>query len=169
MVNIIVAVSDNNAIGKDNKLLFRLKRDLQNFKKVTTNQIVIMGRKTYESIGKPLPNRINVVLSKNNDNIFDYKDDINTFTELEDAIETIHNVYPEKEIFIIGGGQIYKQALEKNLVDRLFITKVKKVVEDADTFFPEIDYKNDWVITDVERYFENGLEFFIYQAVRKEK
>ena len=65
MVSIIVAISENNAIGKNNELLFKIKKDLQNFKEITTNNVVIMGRKTYESIGKPLPNRINVILSRN--------------------------------------------------------------------------------------------------------
>ena len=164
MVNIIVAISENNAIGKNNKLLFRLKKDVENFKKITTNNIVIMGRKTYESIGKPLSNRINVVLSRNN-NL--KNDSISIFNDLKSAIDEMKIFYPEKDIFIIGGGQIYKQAIEENLVDKLIITKVKKVVNDADTFFPDIDYKNDWHITEVERYFENDLEFFIYQAIKK--
>ena len=167
MVNIIVTISENNAIGKNNELLFRLKKDLQHFKKITTNNIVIMGRKTYESIGKPLSNRINVVLSRNVSNILDYKGNIIIFNDLKSAIDEMKIFYPEKDIFIIGGGQIYKQAIEENLVDKLIITKVKKVVDDADTFFPDIDYKNDWNITEVERYFENDLEFFIYQAIKK--
>ena len=121
MVNIIVAISENNAIGKNNKLLFRLKKDVENFKKITTNNIVIMGRKTYESIGKPLSNRINVVLSRNN-NL--KNDSISIFNDLKSAIDEMKIFYPEKDIFIIGGGQIYKQAIEENLVDKLIITKV---------------------------------------------
>lgn len=167
MINIIVALTENNAIGRNNSLLFKLKRDLQHFKEVTSGNIVIMGRKTYESIGKPLPNRVNVVLTKDVNNIFDYNDDINIFTDLEDAIETMKNTYPEKDVFIIGGGQIYKEALDNGLVDKLYITKIKKEVPDADTFFPMIDYKNEWCITVVERFFENDIEFLIYQAVRK--
>ena len=164
MINIIAAITDNNALGKDNKLLFRLKKDMAHFKNITTDNVVIMGRKTYESIGKPLSNRINVVLSRNN-NL--KNDNISIFNDLKSAIDEMKIFYPEKDIFIIGGGQIYKQAIEENLVDKLIITKVKKVVDDADTFFPDIDYKNDWNITEVERYFENDLEFFIYQAIKK--
>ena len=167
MINIIVAITENNAIGKDNKLLFKLKTDLQHFKEVTTNNIVIMGRKTFESIGKPLPNRINIVLSKHPNNIFDYKDDIHIFEELEDAIIEMQRTYPEKEIFIIGGAQVYNQAIENNIVDRLYMTKIKKTVEDADSFFPPIDYKKEWFITDVKRYFEKGVEFFIYQVNKR--
>lgn len=167
MVSIIVAISENNAIGKNNELLFKIKKDLQNFKEITTNNVVIMGRKTYESIGKPLPNRINVILSRNVSNILDYNGNIIIFDNLKDAIDEMKILYPEKSIFIIGGGQVYKQAIEEKLVDKLIITKVKKYIEDADTFFPDIDYRNDWNITDVDRFFENGLEFFIYQAIKR--
>lgn len=167
MVNLIVAITDNNAIGRKGELLFKLKTDMQNFKKLTTDNIVIMGRNTYDSIGKPLPNRINVVLTSEPDRISDFKDGIICFDEMEEAIESMKRVYPDKEIFIIGGGQIYRYALENNLVDKLYITKIKKVVEDADTYFPTIDYRKDWFITNIERYFENDIEFFIYEAIKK--
>ena len=163
MINIIVAISENNAIGKDNQLLFSLKKDLQHFKNLTTNNVVIMGRKTYESIGKPLPNRINLVLTRENkENI----DNIETFSSIEDAIEYSKTNYPNKEIFIIGGGQVYLQALNKEIVDKLYITKVKKHIEDADTYFPNIDYHKKWNIKNVEIINENGLEYFIFEAVK---
>lgn len=163
MINIIVAISENNAIGKDNQLLFRIKKDLQHFKQLTTNNVVIMGRKTYESIGKPLPNRVNFVLTRENtENI----DKIETFSSIEEAIEYSKIKYPNKEIFIIGGGQIYLQALEKNIVDKLYVTKVKKIIPDADAFFPNIDYKNKWKIENVERYIEKDLEYFIFDAIK---
>lgn len=164
MVNIIVAITDNNAIGKDNKLLFKLKKDLEHFKDLTTDNIVVMGRKTYESIGKPLPNRINVVLTKNEEYI---NDNVIIFNDLNQALIKMQENFPEKEIFIIGGEIIYKQALEENFVDRLFMTKIKKTVEDADAFFPEIDYKKKWHIVDVKRYFERGIEYFIYQVNKR--
>lgn len=159
MVNIIVAITENNAIGKDNKLLFSLKKDLQNFREVTTGQIVIMGRKTFESIGKPLPNRVNAVITREKQ-----IDGVKIYTSLEEAIKTLNDEYPDKEIFIIGGGQIYKEALDNDLVDTLYMTKIKKEVLDADTYFPSIDYKKKWRISDVKRYFENDIEFFIYKA-----
>lgn len=163
MVNIIVAITENNAIGKDNKLLFRLKKDLQNFKEVTVGQIVVMGRKTFESIGKPLPNRVNAVITSNK-----VIESVKVYSSLTNAIEKLKMEFPEKEIFIIGGGQVYKEALNNDLVDTLYITKIKKEVLDADTYFPEIDYRKKWRITDVKRYIENNIEFFIYKAEKND-
>lgn len=167
MVNIIVAISDNNAIGKDNKLLFKLKKDLEHFKEITSNNIVIMGRKTFESIGKTLPNRINVILTKDEKYGLNITDDILIYNDIEDAINEMQKQYPNKEIFLIGGAQIYQQALDKNIVDRLYMTKIKKVIDDADAYFPDINYREDWSITDVKRYFEKGIEYFIYQADKR--
>ena len=99
MINIIAAITDNNALGKDNKLLFRLKKDMAHFKNITTDNVVIMGRKTYESIGKTLPNRVNIVLSRN----MKSNEDFYTFDSIEKAIEWSKENYPQKEIFIIGG------------------------------------------------------------------
>ena len=165
MINIIAAITDNNAIGKDNKLLFRLKKDMAHFKNITTDNVVIMGRKTYESIGKTLPNRVNIVLSRK----MESNEDFYTFDSIEKAIEWSKENYPQKEIFIIGGASVYDKALKDDIVDKLYMTKIKQTVEDADAFFPEIDYKRKWSITSVERFFENGIEFFIYEAEKKDK
>lgn len=165
MINIIAAITDNNALGKDNKLLFRLKKDMTHFKNITTDNVVIMGRKTYESIGKTLPNRVNIVLSRN----MKSNEDFYTFDSIEKAIEWSKENYPQKEIFIIGGASVYDKALKDDIVDKLYMTKIKQTVEDADAFFPEIDYKRKWSITSVERFFENGIEFFIYEAEKKDK
>ena len=165
MINIIAAITDNNALGKDNKLLFRLKKDMAHFKNITTDNVVIMGRKTYESIGKTLPNRVNIVLSRN----MKSNEDFYTFDSIEKAIEWSKENYPQKEIFIIGGESVYDKALKDDIVDKLYMTKIKQTVEDADAFFPEIDYKRKWSITSVERFFENGIEFFIYEAEKKDK
>lgn len=165
MINIIAAITDNNALGKDNKLLFRLKKDMAHFKNITTDNVVIMGRKTYESIGKTLPNRVNIVLSRN----MKSNEDFYTFDSIEKAIEWSKENYPQKEIFIIGGASVYDKALKDDMVDKLYMTKIKQTVEDADAFFPEIDYKRKWSITSVERFFENGIEFFIYEAEKKDK
>lgn len=165
MINIIAAITDNNALGKDNKLLFRLKKDMVHFKNITTDNVVIMGRKTYESIGKTLPNRVNIVLSRN----MKSNEDFYTFDSIEKAIEWSKENYPQKEIFIIGGASVYYKALKDDIVDKLYMTKIKQTVEDADAFFPEIDYKRKWSITSVERFFENGIEFFIYEAEKKDK
>lgn len=165
MINIIAAITDNNALGKDNKLLFRLKKDMAHFKNITTDNVVIMGRKTYESIGKTLPNRVNIVLSRD----MESNEDFYTFDSIEKAIEWSKENYPQKEIFIIGGASVYDKALKDDIVDKLYMTKIKQTVSDADTFFPEIDYKRKWSITSVERFFENGIEFFIYEAEKKDK
>ena len=165
MINIIAAITDNNALGKDNKLLFRLKKDMEHFKNITTDNVVIRGRKTYESIGKTLPNRVNIVLSRN----MKSNEDFYTFDSIEKAIEWSKENYPQKEIFIIGGASVYDKALKDDIVDKLYMTKIKQTVEDADAFFPEIDYKRKWSITSVERFFENGIEFFIYEAEKKDK
>ena len=165
MINIIAAITDNNALGKDNKLLFRLKKDMAHFKNITTDNVVIMGRKTYESIGKILPNRVNIVLSRN----MKSNEDFYTFDSIEKAIEWSKENYPQKEIFIIGGASVYDKALKDDIVDKLYMTKIKQTVEDADAFFPEIDYKRKWSITSVERFFENGIEFFTYEAEKKDK
>lgn len=165
MINIIASITDNNALGKDNKLLFRLKKDMAHFKNITTDNVVIMGRKTYESIGKTLPNRVNIVLSRN----MKSNEDFYTFDSIEKAIEWSKENYPQKEIFIIGGASVYDKALKDDIVDKLYMTKIKQTVEDADAFFPEIDYKRKWSITSVERFFENGIEFFIYEAEKKDK
>lgn len=165
MINIIAAITDNNALGKDNKLLFGLKKDMAHFKNITTDNVVIMGRKTYESIGKTLPNRVNIVLSRN----MKSNEDFYTFDSIEKAIEWSKENYPQKEIFIIGGASVYDKALKDDIVDKLYMTKIKQTVEDADAFFPEIDYKRKWSITSIERFFENGIEFFIYEAEKKDK
>ena len=167
MINIIAAITDNNAIGKDNKLLFRLKKDMAHFKNITTDNVVIMGRKTYESIGKTLPNRVNIVLSR--DMVSGDNDDFYTFDSIEKAIEWSKENYPQKEIFIIGGASVYNKALKDDMVDKLYMTKIKQTVDAADVFFPEIDYKRKWSITSIERFFENGIEFFIYEAEKKDK
>lgn len=165
MINIIAAITDNNALGKNNKLLFRLKKDMAHFKNITTDNVVIMGRKTYESIGKTLPNRVNIILSRD----MESNEDFYTFDSIEKAIEWSKENYPQKEIFIIGGASVYDKALKDDIVDKLYMTKIKQTVEDADAFFPEIDYKRKWSITSVERFFENGIEFFIYEAEKKDK
>jgi len=132
MVTIIAAIANNNALGKDNDLIWHLPADLKRFKKVTTGHYILMGRNTFESIGKPLPNRTSVIITRN-DNYF--KDGCLVANSLEQALELSKD---EEEVFIIGGAQIYNYALENNLADKLDITVVHEDFE-ADVFFPEID------------------------------
>ena len=144
---IIVAIADNNAIGKDNALLWHISEDLKFFKRTTTGCPVIMGRKTFESIGRPLPNRTNIVISRG----FTAPEGVIVVSSLAEAYEAVSQCHSElvsschselveespSRCFIIGGGQIYAQAITD--VDRLIVTHVHTVIEDADTFFPEID------------------------------
>ena len=136
MVTIIAAIAENYALGKDNDLIWHLPADLKRFKKRTSGHTIIMGRKTFESIGKPLPNRTSIIITRNSNY---FKDGCLIANSLEKALELADS---EKEVFIIGGAQIYRQALESNLVDALDITLVHKKF-DADVFFPEID-KSIW-------------------------
>lgn len=133
MITIIAAIGHNNALGKDNQLLWRLPKDLKHFKTLTENHPVVMGRKTYESIGKALPNRTNIVVSRK-PNWF--QEGILIVSTLKEALKFAKKI--DETIFIIGGGEIYKQTMD--LADRLEITLVEGDF-DADTFFPEIDPK----------------------------
>ena len=134
ILSIIVAVDENRGIGKNNKLLVSIPEDLKRFNKITTGHPVIMGRKTFESIlsytKKPLPKRTNIVVTSNSD--YKYKDCI-VVSSLDRAIEKA-KLIDKKEIFIIGGAQIYQQAIDK--VDKLYLTVVKGIF-DADAFFPD--------------------------------
>ena len=131
-ISIIVAVSENNVIGKNNDLLWRLPDDMKFFKNTTIGHPVIMGRKTFESFGKPLKERKNIIITRQKDY---HPDGVVVVHDLENAIEEAQKEGIE-EIFIIGGGEIYKQAI--SLTDRIYLTLVHHTFEDGDTFFPEL-------------------------------
>lgn len=161
-ITLIVAKSKNNAIGKNNALLWRLSADLKNFKRLTSGHCIIMGRKTYESIGKPLPNRTNIIITRNKD--FEAAGCLIQHS-LDSALDSARNS-EEKEVFIIGGAQIYQQALDR--VDKIYLTQVDTEIE-GDTFFPVLDSKK-WKCTQKEEYFadqknEYNYAFEIYQRV----
>ncbi|MFD2915639.1 dihydrofolate reductase [Psychroserpens luteus] len=129
---IIVAAGDDNAIGKDNDLIWHLSDDLKRFKSLTNGHCIIMGRKTFESFPKPLPNRTHIVITRQNN--YKAPDGIIVVNNMEDALDAARN---DKQPFIIGGGEIYKQSM--GLADRIEITRVHHKFPDADTYFPEID------------------------------
>lgn len=134
MITLIAAVAENNALGKDNQLLWHLPDDFKRFKSVTTGHHIIMGRKTFESFPKPLPNRTHIIITRQN---YNTPEGCIVVDSLEKAIA----VCPKnEETFIIGGGEIYRQSI--TIADKLDITKVHHIFE-ADTFFPEID-SNEW-------------------------
>ncbi|MFC1687509.1 dihydrofolate reductase [Patescibacteria group bacterium] len=129
-VSMIAAISENRGLGKDNKLIFRIKEDLQHFKKMTSGHPVIMGRKTFESIGRPLPNRTNIIITRN----ADYQAEKCVIVDsLEEAMQRAADV-DQEEVFIIGGGQIFEESMP--VADKLYLTIVKGAPE-ADVFFPE--------------------------------
>ena len=134
MITVIAAIATNNALGKDNDLIWHLPADLKRFKKVTTGHYIIMGRNTYESIGKPLPNRTTIIITRNKNY---FKEGCLIANSLEQAIEMSKE---EANVFIIGGAQIYKETIAKDLAQQLDITMVHKDFE-ADVYFPEIDFK----------------------------
>lgn len=135
-LTIIVAAGEDNAIGKDNDLIWHLKDDLKHFKKLTSGHHIIMGRKTFESFPKPLPNRTHIVITRQNN--YKVPDGVIVVSNLEDALDAARN---DNQPFIIGGGEIYKQSI--NLADKLELTRVHATFDGADTFFPDIDL-NQW-------------------------
>ena len=160
--SIIVAISDNNAIGRDNQLLWHISEDLKFFKRTTLGCPVIMGRKTFESIGRALPKRVNIVISRG----FSTAEEVAVTTSLEEAFKVAEETNLER-CFVIGGGQIYSQALP--LVDSLIVTHVHTVIEDADTFFPEID-PVIWQVAERSELFhdeESGYSFEFVKYVKR--
>ncbi|WP_113661667.1 dihydrofolate reductase [Pedobacter nanyangensis] len=129
-ISIVVAVSENNAIGKDNQLLWHLPADLKHFKNITTGHTIIMGRKTYDSIGKPLPNRRNIIITRQKNLHIEGVEVVNS---LDEALALSKD---QEEVFIIGGAEIYKQALAVS--HRIYLTRVHQEFE-ADAFFPELE------------------------------
>ena len=160
--SIIVAISDNNAIGRDNNLLWHISEDLRFFKRTTLGWPVIMGRKTFESIGRALPSRVNIVVSRG----FSTGEDVAVAGSLEEAFRVAEETNLER-CFIIGGGQIYAQALP--MVDSLVVTHVHTVIEGADTFFPPID-PSVWAVAERSELFtdeETGYTYEFVQYTRK--
>lgn len=158
-MNIIVAIDNNYGIGKNNDLLISIPEDMKFFRNMTTDCVVIMGKKTLESFpnGKPLKNRINIVISN----------DINYKVENAIIVHSINDAILEakkyeKEIFIIGGASIYKQFI--NIVDTLYITKIEKDFG-AEVFFPKIN-ENEWIITplsDIQYHNDIPYQFIKYK------
>ena len=147
MVSVIVAVAENGVIGDKNTLLWHISEDLRNFKRVTSGHPVIMGRKTFDSLGRPLPNRTNVVITRQNLEIEGCK----VVHSLEEALSLFS---PEEELFVIGGAQIYAEALP--LADRFYLTRVHHAYE-GDTSFPKWN-ESEWNLMESER-FERGEKY----------
>lgn len=158
-ISIIVAISKNNVIGNKGKLLWHISDDLKNFKKITTGHHVLMGQKTYESIGKPLPNRTNIILS----DIPNFKaKNCFVFNRLDDALN-FAKLRNEEELMIIGGGMIYKLLLP--LTSKIYLTKVNKNYI-GDVKFPKLNLKN-WKETSSEKHLKENppFEFTILEKI----
>jgi len=146
MLSIIVATAKNRAIGKNNQLLWHMPADLKFFRKTTSGHTVIMGRKTFESVGQPLPKRRNIVITRQPN----YSaEGIEVAGSLEEALELCEHERTTDEVFIVGGAEIYRQAMP--LTDKMYLTIINQEFEDADTFFPEID-DNQWQLENVEHH-----------------
>lgn len=202
--NIIVAVADNGAIGRDNSLLWHIPDDLKYFKKVTLGSPVIMGRRTFESIGRPLPKRTNIVVTRSggmtgpDGSVVPFPDGVLVASSLEEAfmmasMPAVRGLAESPFVktgtpdvlsgqcasgacaaeeedagcFVIGGGEIYRQAIKS--ADRLYVTEVHVSIEDADTFFPEVDASVWREISRSELQTDQGtgygFEFVVYDRV----
>ncbi len=158
-ISIIVAAAENGVIGKDNQLLWRLSEDLKLFKKRTTDHAIIMGRKTFDSIGKALPNRVNIVVSRNTELKIEGCEVVNS---LKKAIAKAVELSEKEEIFIIGGEKIYK--LAEDLANKLYFTKVEAVLQ-GDAFFDIKPYSNWNLKTSIpyQKDIKNEYDFIIQE------
>ncbi len=137
MISIIAAIDEKNGLGKNNDLLFKIPEDTKRLREITTGHPLVMGRRTFESLGRLLPNRTHIVITRDSQRIekLSYHPEA-VVTSLEDGIEIGKKSAGGEEVFVFGGGEIFKQAVEKGLVDRLYLTIVEGDYG-ADVFFPE--------------------------------
>lgn len=158
-ISLIVAAAENGVIGKDNQLLWRLPDDLKRFKHLTFGHPIIMGRKTYESIGKPLPGRTSIVITRSSG----YEvEGVLVVDSLEKAIDMARQ-QEANEAFVIGGGEIYREALVKKLINKVYLTRVQTEIE-GDTFF-QIPNQDEWSITSQENHPADERHKYAFQFV----
>ena len=153
MIILVAAIAKNWAIGKNNSMLWHLPNDFKHFKNVTSGNLILMGRKTFESLPGVLPNRKHLIITKQNN--YAVPEQCETYPTITSAIEK----YKDQTIYIIGGGEIYKQTLP--IADQMEITLVDEDFEDADAFFPEFNW-NDWEITAKTEYTKDEKHKFNY-------
>jgi dihydrofolate reductase len=154
MISFIVAMDDNRVIGKNNQLPWRLPEDLKFFKKVTMGHPVAMGRKTHESIGRLLPGRENIIITRNRE--YD-PEDCSVFHSIEEFVENCRS--RDEEVFVIGGAEIFKETFPH--ADRLYLTHIHEEFA-GDTFFPEFDFK-EWELTSSEKGIKDEKNPFDYE------
>ena len=162
MLSIIVAIAENNIIGGDNKLLWHISEDLKRFKEITTNHTIIMGRKTFESLPRILPNRHHIIITRDENYTID-SDSVSIFHSLDEVLAKYDNL--DEEAFIIGGGEIYNLLFP--YCKKIYLTKVKKSFE-GDTEFPKIDYKS-WNIIYSSEEKTNSEDGILYEFIDLDK
>lgn len=160
MITLVVAKNEKNVIGDDNQLIWHLPSDLKHFKEITTGHPILMGRKTFDSIGKPLPNRLNIVITRNRTW---QADGVEVAHSLEEAVETGLKAAPN--IFIIGGGKIFEESME--IADAIELTEIYNQL-DGDALFPEINTEI-WEEVSRQDYKKDEKNQFDYSFIRYEK
>ncbi len=146
-LNLIVAADVNGCIGKagPEPLVWKQRSDMMRFKKLTTGQVVIMGRNTFESLGKPLPDRINIVITSRFKDDLLKRGDVVVADSLEEACAMAHTIFPNRKPFLIGGGMVYNEAIQKDMVGKFYITVVKTTIDgDAIVKFPDFSDLGIW-------------------------
>lgn len=174
MFKIIACINQKRVLGKDGKLLYTIKNDLSNFCRMTTNNVVIMGRKTFNSLpnGEPLKDRINIVLTTDEEfGVYQDYDNVYIVHSVKDVVELCEAFFSDKELFVIGGETLYRQFMEENLVDEMRLTIVKDDA-DGDVFFPEYN-EDDWYsyyksMAQVSSW-ENVDKSFYFEVLKKKK
>lgn len=163
MISLLVAMDRNNVIGFENDMPWHLPNDLKFFKETTTGNTIVMGRKTFESIGRVLPNRKHIVLTKSNNN---FPDEVEVVQDIESIIQLSES--NDEELFVIGGGNIFKQLLP--YADKLYVTLINETFE-GDVFFPNISME-EWEEVSKEKGIQderNPYEYYFIQYVRKNR
>lgn len=157
MLSIVVAISENNVIGKDNKLLWHIPEDMKRFKMLTTGHTIIMGRKTFESLGKVLPDRKHIILTRDHSYVVDNENVqiVNDINKLDEYIED------DKENFVIGGAIIYSQLIGK--VDKIYMTKIHKTFE-GDAYFPKLN-ETEWMEIQREKGIQDSENPYDYEYI----
>ena len=160
-LSLIAAVANNNVIGSDNKLIWHMPADLKHFKSTTMGHTLIMGRKTFESIGKPLKGRKTIVVTRQED--FDAKG-VEVVHSISEAIKLVKS---EKEVFVTGGAEIYEQCMTSYYTRRLYITRIYANF-DGDAFFPDID-TDDWELLEMEEFDADEKNKYPYAFLKYKK
>lgn len=173
-ISMIAACGKNRAVGKNNKIPWHIPEDFKYFKQATMGKPIIMGRKTFDSIGRLLPGRLNIVITRNPDT-FDYRqisdqkrDQVEVTSSLEDALQIAFNdalIKGHGEVFIIGGGQIYKQGMD--YAELIYLTEIDVLVHEADAFFPEFS-QDEWSLEHSEAHQDNNY-FWHFNIYKRKK